>query len=703
MADINFDPINSKLADVRSGLDDLATAIASNTDNMAKLIQALGNKEQTATDEVTELVAAIDKAKSSLNSLTATTAITQLITELTTAATNVTKFKDALSAAMEKQKEAQAASIAATAGFLKMDARAVLGQATAQVADAQESYTKAIKTANTIISEANRTFQDTTKAVNQFKKDLMGTPFDFLIRKAFGEFGFAAKIILDNFGKIFSEVFKIANAGVQSAANLGISATEGAGLEFSNRLRSFTSIFTFDPNRMVTPEQMNAAASAAASTFAGLRAGTQLSSEGMVGFVQDLKTGFKSEFVPTQESLRALATVGATTTEEFTAFREASGRASLSSGQFAQIVNKNSLSFLLFGNSFAKAAADAERLGISLASVQKGQESYVTNLDGAIDTIAQLNQVGATVDFGTLTRLAEFGSPDQVISYIKSNIPSGMFGSASLRALVGQLFPGIDAETLLRLDKTGSALDELEGRVTETSTGTSAVNGVFTGLSRIVNITSLTFGGLITAVGTTAFSLLILSRAANSAALAQLTSGTPMAGLVANLSKFGAGLGGGLIGTGLGTAVGTSMGASPGASLVGSIIGAIAGSFVGNPFLGAMIGGTLGGAAVGGFSMMTKDDATFESGYGTRVVFDTESKGVTAVSNSDKLVAIKAGATPTTASDTNPAVGKLLAKHDELLNVLSRNVPITINGQMQMVPATKVLSGVEFRYDATVV
>jgi len=569
-------------------------------------------------------------------------------------------------------------------------------------------YDATLKRLNSETEKAQAAFKKLTEDVQTLKRNLSETsPIGVMLNNKFGEFAYIPKLLMDRFVKIFDEFMKIAMAGIQSSVKLGISATEGVELEGRNRFNSFISMFTLDPSKMVPPEQLAELSSATIQTFAGLREGTQISSEGMTTFVKDLKTGFKSEFVPTQESLRALATVGATTTEEFTAFREASGRASMSSGQFAQLVNKNSLSFLLFGNSFAKAAADAERLGISLSSVQKGQETYVTNLDGAIDTIAQLNQMGATVDFATLTQLAEFGSPDQVISYIKSNIPSGMFGSASLRALVGQLFPGIDAETLLKLNKTGSALDELEGKLTENADGTNAGTNTLTALAQTGNILKGTFGGLITATVAAAASLYVLSAASKAGTLAQLTGGGLLKGSLATLgigtaiTGIGAGIGGGLM-------AGQAAGVSIGGSLVGTGLGLAAGlaALQFFPGIGQLASlailagmGTLGGG-VGGFAtrnFATRNDATFESGYGARVVFDTESKGVTAVSNNDKLVAIKAGSPPTTSSDMMPAVSKLLAKHDEILNAMNRQVPIEVDGTVTMVPATKALAGIRFR------
>jgi len=143
--------------------------------------------------------------------------------------------------------------------------------------------------------------------------------------------------------------------------------------------------------------------------------------------------------------------------------------AGVSTAAFTNLVNKNSLSFMLYGPSFARAAVSAEKLGISLTSVQKAQESLVTNLDGTIDTVAQINQLGGQIDFGTLTTLAETQGPEATLRYLQSTLPPNLFQSASTRALISKL--GIPLEDLLK--RQGSvqetAANQIEKAMTEAS------------------------------------------------------------------------------------------------------------------------------------------------------------------------------------------------------------------------------------------
>lgn len=259
----------------------------------------------------------------------------------------------------------------------------------------------------------------------------------------------------------------IGEAGRKYAEQVGTTASQGAQfqLDLIKTLKADTKKFGAD--QQLTANQIRGAAQSFAETFVGAAEGMRISAEGSANFARSLNQGFKSEFQLTAASMKALITVGAGTTKEFEKFRKASGLAGISSGQFANLVNKNSLSFMLYGPSFAKAAVNAEKLGISLAAVQKAQESMVTNLDGTIDTVAQINQLGGQIDFGTLTTIAETQGPEAVLSYLQSTIPPNLFQSASTRALLTGL--GVPIEDLMK--RTGSvqetAANQIEKAMTE--------------------------------------------------------------------------------------------------------------------------------------------------------------------------------------------------------------------------------------------
>jgi uncharacterized membrane protein/uncharacterized protein YfiM (DUF2279 family) len=292
---------------------------------------------------------------------------------------------------------------------------------------------------------------------------------------ALGKFGNAALGTANAVYGLAKTFASIAESGRQFAEKTGATATRGAQFQLDINKIVLQDAKRFGADQQVVAEQIRGAATSFADVFVGAAAGMQISARGSAEFARSLNVGFKSEFQLTAQSMKALVTVGAATTKEFDAFRKASGRAGLSSGQFANLVNKNSLSFMLYGPSFARAAVSAERLGINLASVQKAQESMVTNLDGTIDTIAQLNQLGANIDFGSLVTMAETQGPEATLKYLQSTIPPSLFQSASTRALISKL--GIPLEDLLKRQgsKQESAADRIEQAFSEVAAPAGAV------------------------------------------------------------------------------------------------------------------------------------------------------------------------------------------------------------------------------------
>lgn len=324
-------------------------------------------------------------------------------------------------------------------------------------------------------------------------------------QRATARFNAVTNNAADSLIRVGREFLNVANAGVALAETLGTTATQGVQTELNNRQTIFDSIFSLETDRMVSMQQLTAAQDALASTFSGVANGMMVDSRGVRDFGAALKGGFKSEFALTSQSMRALITAGVSTEAEFENLRKASGRASLNHVQLSNLVNKNSLSFMLYGPKFIKAAQEAEKLGISLASVQSAQESMVTNLDGTLDTLNQLNQLGAQIDFGTLTQLNEFQGPEATLKYLQSTIPPALFQSASTRALLRGF--GISTEDLMKRqgsvqDRTAASIEdsltkiaEPAGKLAEGLTTTKAILRAFG--ESIGDITKAVIGAIV--------------------------------------------------------------------------------------------------------------------------------------------------------------------------------------------------------------
>ncbi len=511
------------------------------------------------------------------------------------------------------------------------------------------------------------------------------------------------KKLIESSKRLGEEFLKIGDAGIKFASSLGTSATRGVQLEFQNRvalISQIKSLITLDANRIITGEQQRAAQQALTDTFISTREGFELSAKGTQAFAANLKGGFKSEFQLTNESLRALVTTGMATEAQFENFRKASGRASLSSGQFANIVNKNTLSFLLYGPKFAKAAVDAERLGISLSGLQAAQEGLVTNLDGTIDTVAQLNQLGAQLDFGTLVKVAEQEGPEALLAYARATIPANLLQSTSTRALFKQL--GISAEDFLKAGgQQKSAAESIEEQMTKAAKKTDSFGAtILTVASRTKELLLSSFGMVALAGFAAARALFAVAASGGARGIGGMLPGLSkgMSGLLSYtstalqiapvISSIAAGIG--IVGGGM---IGKSVGGSTAGSFGGSAIGTILGGLIGTaimPGAGTYIGMGLGGM-LGGYTggMMTRADDMFSTGYGSRMLVTPN--GAFALNNADDIIA-GTNLFPKGALQAGSDNSNLVRKIDSLIDAISSaNTTISVGGTQQTVPRMQLV------------
>lgn len=511
-----------------------------------------------------------------------------------------------------------------------------------------------------------------------------------------------------NLGKEFTSII---SAGAQLANTLGVTVTQGIRQEFLNRNAIVSQIFTTDKDRIVSAEQLTAAQQTLATTFIGAAEGMQASATGATAFGQSLKGGFKSDFKLTADSMRALITAGVSTEAGFENLRKSSGRASLSNDQLATLVNKNSLSFMLYGPRFAKAAVQAEKLGINLAQVQSAQESMVTNLDGTLDTLNQVNQLGAQIDFGTLMRINEFEGPEATLKYLQSTIPPSLFQSASTRALLKGF--GISTEDLMK--RQGSVQDEaaktIENALTELKEPIGALASFISNLYQRINAVYQTYGPVIS--GTIGFGVALLKLVgtvgATTAAMLLFKSGMASMGGIRGIVQSGVGKEAlkGLLTTG------TSAIAARGASVLGQLgsVAKFGAGVLGKVALPALAAKSAFDA-FGGFTA----DANASVGEKFKNAGSSVLSGLTFGMLGKSASEIRAGAAvraqalppdtrgvglpskvtdPTTVAQNT----ELLRKIDELVRVLrDTKTIINVDNKIQQVPRT-ALAGVTIRND----
>lgn len=515
--------------------------------------------------------------------------------------------------------------------------------------------------AKTHAKRLNDAHEDALKADEKRTKDITG----------------AWKSLRNELGKVVLALSQMVQSGIEFGRTVGTSRTGGVGLDFENRLSSVFQLAA--PDVFATRQQMQQAQQGLITTMGGVREGFQLSADGTRAFVQQLNKGFGTEFEMTSGALRALITTGMSTRAEFDRFRKSTGLANLSSQTFERIVSKNSLSFMVLGNSFAKTAIEAERLGINLSAASSAQEAMVSNLDGVIDTVQQLNQMGANVDLGTLISLAD--NPDQslILKYLQNALTPDLFRSVSTRVLVKGL--GLPLEDLMK--KQGSIQEQaskgVEKALTEQDQSVSMLTKAATSMQLQFNATTTAFGTLIGATIGVITSFVALTKTSGALSVLNVRRGLGGAGATAAMQ-------------------GPKMAGAAGAARIGGgmVAGAAGGLTIGT--IAATLG-TLAAVVGGGYLAYkayqhynppdTADDMV-SGGYGKRTIVTP--KGSIALNNSDTVVA---GTDLGGGNDSSALVKKI----EDLISKLNdATTVIEIGGQRQRVPRLSLV-GVNSRYD----
>ena len=520
-------------------------------------------------------------------------------------------------------------------------------------------------------------------------------------------------------GKALGDGLKIITDGITAARASGLSAQAGAAAAIGSQLESIRSIFTFDPNTMFSPEEISKSVGDVNAALNGFSNGLAPSVESLTQFRTSL-SGVGIIGQPTAETFQALAFVGATTTQEFNSLRAATGRQTISTSTLAGAINKNLTSVNVFGNSILKRALDFDRLGITLDSLTKGQESYVTSLDQQIDAVAQLGQLGTAIDFEKLTMLQEFGEPGQAQEYISSLINAEDLRSSSYRALLGQI-SGIDVQEILKIKGAGN-FEKLENQVATNAKAQEDANNKLATLAQILktltenSFVKFSVSLLTSAASLVAFTVTALAQIRLLKTLGNVPPGTPGAPTAGGPTTTGGGAKpttGGMVkgGAGTGAAVGVGAGIATASSTImagGSWKKALLMGVA--PILGGVLGGVLGGAISAipilvpfapviiplfsglgstlASAVATKfaDDMISMPGYGERTLVTPS--GNIALNNNDTVMAgtnlfnkgtLQAGSS----NDSAP----LLAKIDRLVSTIENaSTTISVGGETQKVP-----------------
>jgi hypothetical protein len=268
---------------------------------------------------------------------------------------------------------------------------------------------------------------------------------------------------------LYEDTLTVIDASKGLSRTLGTTFSRAIQLEFEARAESVDQLRRYGADFAATTEDIRTTMMAASDAFVNVPRGLGLSEEASAEYASRLKTIFGADIVPTSDMLRNFGILGLDSAEKLQAFKDSTGRAALSTTQLSSLLNNNQASLLIFGNSVSKAAIDMEQIGLSLEQYRSVQQGAVTNLESTLDTINQLNQLGANIDFETFIRLSELGTPDETFKYLDQVIPDALLKtSTSFRALTETL-SGVRAADLLR-----GRPERLEQQFLESFTGPSA-------------------------------------------------------------------------------------------------------------------------------------------------------------------------------------------------------------------------------------
>ena len=390
-----------------------------------------------------------------------------------------------------------------------------------------------------------------------------------------------------------------------------------------------------------------------------------------------------------------------------TQFRNAGLTANQALTFAANNANLVAIAGVKYADSLARAAANAQRIGVSLNKTEQFADNLVGNFEGALENFAELNAMGFNIDFNKLAQVAGTGTPEEVQKEL-----SAQFGGNQqlLNELQRNRFLKVSLERDLGLDigeitRLAKGEEALPAEKTQEEKIQDGINqGIIKGLGPLLT----GIGGLVSVVNPQTLALI-----ANTAALVANTA------MMGSSGMFGKLLGGtagrvGLGAAGLTVGVGSAMAGrelvEQGNTKTGMGLGLLGGAagglllasalapFTGGASLALLYGGLAAAGGLGGLGYAASgmksaegDDVISSPGYGSRVLV-TPNETIS-LNNKDTVMAgtklLSAGAltSPMTAQQQAPAVtntvnvdmSKLEAKLDRLASAFA-GIKIEMDG-----------------------
>ena len=292
-----------------------------------------------------------------------------------------------------------------------------------------------------------------------------------------------------------------------------------------------------------------------------------------------------------------------TKTTFITQFRNAGLTAAQALNFAANNANLVAIAGVKYADSLARAAANAQRIGVSLEKTEQFADNLVGDFEGGLERFSELRAMGVEVDFNRLAQVAAAGTPEEVFGELSrelggnkallENIQKNRFLKVAIEKDLGLSIADV---TRMAGGEAAKSTEETAQEKTRTAltTLTERLGTIGTVIGGLVSAMGTVMGGILTsALGTNTTATIANTSAMNltgRGGISTPTTGTPTS--VTGTSKFAGG-------AKIGTAVGVTTGLISGIATLmegGGWKKAILMTIV--PIIGGLLGGVLGTALV---------------------------------------------------------------------------------------------------------
>ena len=433
----------------------------------------------------------------------------------------------------------------------------------------------------------------------------------------------------------------------------GVSADQAASLGFNNLRTSLTSYIDAltGAGPVATIQQIAATQEAFQEQFGGI-----LDPEAAKRLTQEaIKMGVTSQQMAAARRVfmtQTMGNLGQATSQvnkfigEFKAKGLTAKDAMMAIAQNSELLARNGTRF---ATAFARAAADAKKIGVDLGKIDQVGDNIIDNFEGFLESQAELGAMGFGFDTSRLAQIAETGDTGALMNELRSQLAMTGKDLTKLRRseqlALSQAF-GIPIAELQRLaGKTvGSGEKTIEQLTTDGNSTLSRIFNVLEGIGKTLGIISTAIAGTIafSSAATAINTGFLAGRSFLGGLASALAAAIPIA-IGAFLGFKGVTSGAEQVAEG-NTAAGLVRGAGGGAALAAGLLtaAAIAGiPFTGGTSLALLAGSTALGAggayALGQKGKTTGDDVISQPGYGKRSLVTPS--GVIALNNRDNIIA----------------------------------------------------------------